>query len=64
MGQNFGYGAGVMKHPCDEDYAKFCAGVSKYGMRQCILDHQPDFSAACKAQRKVDAEAAARKAAY
>ena len=61
--QSFGYSGG-MKNACTEDYAKFCAVVSKYGMRQCLLDHQPDFSAACKAQRKADAEAAAQAATH
>jgi len=55
--QNFGYGSGGMRSACTEDYAKFCANVSKYGMRQCLLDHQPDFSPACKSQRKAEAEA-------
>jgi hypothetical protein len=55
-GQSFGYTGGV-KDPCADDYAKFCAGVSRYGMRQCLLDHQPDFSAACKSHRKADADA-------
>ena len=54
---NFGYGSGGMRNACTDDYAKFCGNVSKYGMRQCQLDHQPDFSAACKTQRKAEAEA-------
>jgi len=62
-GQNFGYGSGGMRSACTDDYAKFCGNVSKYGMRQCILDHQPDFSPACKTQRKAEAEAA-RKAGH
>ena len=48
-----------MKHPCDDDYAKFCADASKYALRQCILDHQPDFTPACKAQRRAEAAAKA-----
>ena len=52
-----GYGSSGKKSPCDDDYIKFCGGVSKYGMRQCVLDHQPDFSSACKAQRRADAAA-------
>jgi hypothetical protein len=60
-GQNFGYGSGQMRSPCTEDYAKFCSQVSRYGMRQCLLDHQPDFSPACKSQRKAEAEAAAHR---
>ena len=48
-----------MKHPCDDDYVRFCAGVSKYAMRQCVLDHQPDFTPACKAQRRAEAAAKA-----
>jgi hypothetical protein len=61
--QSFGYGGG-MKNACTDDYAKFCANVSKYGMRQCLLDHQPDFSPACKSQRKAEAEAAAHRPGY
>jgi hypothetical protein len=59
--QTFGYGSGGMRNACTEDYAKFCASVSKYGIRQCLLDHQPDFSPACKTQRKAEAEAAAHR---
>jgi len=54
-----GYGSNGMKHPCDDDYVRFCAGVSKYAMRQCVLDHQPDFTPACKAQRRAEAAAKA-----
>ncbi len=58
-GATSGYGSSGLKHPCDDEYAKFCGGVSKYGLRQCVLDHQPDFSAACKAQRRAEAAAKA-----
>ena len=54
-----GYGSSGKKSPCDDDYIKFCAGVSKYAMRQCVLDHQPDFTPACKAQRRAEAAAKA-----
>ena len=53
-----GYGDMGRKHPCDDDYAKFCGGVDKYGLRQCILDNQVAFSPACKAQRESDRLAA------
>jgi len=52
-----GYGSSGRKSACDDDYIKFCGGVSKYAMRQCLLDHQPDFTPACKAQRRADAAA-------
>jgi len=55
-----GYGDVGRKRPCDNDFAKFCSDVDKYGMRQCILDHQAEFSASCKAQREADREAAER----
>ena len=58
-GGNTGYGSSGRKSACDDDYIKFCGGVSKYAMRQCLLDHQPDFTSACKAQRRADAAAKA-----
>ena len=45
---------------CAEDYAKYCGSVDKFSFKQCLLDHQPDYSSACKAQRAAERDARMR----
>ncbi len=58
--QSSGYGGSGHKDACAADYAKYCSGVDKFAFKQCLLDHQPDYSAACKAQRTAERDSRMR----
>jgi hypothetical protein len=49
-----------VREACGADMQKFCAGVerAKGAMRACLVEHEKDLSAECKAAR--DERAAAR----
>jgi hypothetical protein len=58
--QSSGYGGSGHKDACIADYAKYCSMADKFAFKQCLLDHQPDYSPACKAQRAAERDARMR----
>jgi hypothetical protein len=58
--QSSGYSGSGHKDVCAADYAKYCGIADKFAFKQCLLDHQPDYSSACKAQRAAERDAKMR----